>query len=75
MYDMRINAAILVMSGVCLATATPNAGQNTAGKTVWTGVKNPLAQKHLGYKPLVSFEEGLRRTVDWYRNETRAAGA
>jgi UDP-glucose 4-epimerase len=34
-----------------------------------------LAQKHLGYKPLVSFEEGLRRTVDWYRNETRAAGA
>jgi nucleoside-diphosphate-sugar epimerase len=34
-----------------------------------------LAQKHLGYKPLVSFEEGLRRTVEWYRNETRAAGA
>lgn len=28
-----------------------------------------LAQKHLGYKPLVSFEEGLRRTVDWYRSE------
>jgi nucleoside-diphosphate-sugar epimerase len=21
----------------------------------------------LGYKPLVQFEEGLRRTVDWYR--------
>jgi nucleoside-diphosphate-sugar epimerase len=34
-----------------------------------------LAQKHLGYKPLVSFEEGLRRTVEWYRSETRAAGA
>jgi UDP-glucose 4-epimerase len=34
-----------------------------------------LAQKHLGYKPLVSFEEGLRRTVEWYRNEARAAGA
>jgi nucleoside-diphosphate-sugar epimerase len=28
-----------------------------------------LAQKHLGYKPLVSFEEGLRRTVEWYRSE------
>ena len=25
------------------------------------------AQKGLGYKPVVSFEEGLRRTVDWYR--------
>ncbi len=27
-----------------------------------------LAQKHLGYKPTVSFEEGLRRTIDWYRS-------
>jgi nucleoside-diphosphate-sugar epimerase len=26
-----------------------------------------LAQKHLGYKPTVAFEEGLRRTVEWYR--------
>src|SRR6266850_804269 len=34
-----------------------------------------LAQKHLGYKPLVSFEEGLRRTVEWYRGETRATVA
>jgi nucleoside-diphosphate-sugar epimerase len=25
------------------------------------------AEKHLGYKPKVNFEEGLRRTVDWYR--------
>ena len=28
-----------------------------------------LAQKHLGYKPLVTFEEGLRRTVEWYKSE------
>ena len=26
------------------------------------------AEKHLGYKPKVSFEDGLKRTVDWYRN-------
>lgn len=25
------------------------------------------AEMELGYKPLVQFEEGLRRTVDWYR--------
>jgi len=25
-------------------------------------------QRELGYEPSVTFEEGLRRTVDWYRN-------
>ena len=23
----------------------------------------------LGYVPIVTFEEGLRRTVEWYRSE------
>jgi UDP-glucose 4-epimerase len=31
-----------------------------------------LAQKHLGYQPTVSFEDGLRRTVEWYRTEINA---
>ena len=26
------------------------------------------AQAKLKYQPLVNFEEGLRRTVEWYRN-------
>ncbi|HKF20823.1 MAG TPA: SDR family oxidoreductase [Candidatus Angelobacter sp.] len=35
-----------------------------------------LAQKHLRYAPQVDFEEGLKRTVDWYRETTQAeAGA
>src|SRR5262245_35990177 len=25
------------------------------------------AREHLGYEPTVTFEEGLRRTIDWYR--------
>jgi len=33
------------------------------------------AKKHLGYTPQVDFEEGLRRTIDWYRNQERAARA
>jgi len=28
-----------------------------------------LAQELLGYQPRVSFEEGLRHTVEWYRQE------
>jgi nucleoside-diphosphate-sugar epimerase len=29
-----------------------------------------LAEKHLGYKPRVYFEEGLEKTIAWYREQT-----
>jgi UDP-glucose 4-epimerase len=29
------------------------------------------AEKHLGYKPQVNFEEGLRRTIEWYREQPK----
>src|SRR5579863_1290382 len=43
-------------------------------------VKHSLAdlsrsEKHLGYKPQVNFEEGLRRTIDWYRAQGKSATA
>ena len=43
-------------------------------------VKHSLAdlsrsEKHLGYTPKVDFEEGLRRTVEWYRGQFKAAEA
>ncbi|MGD1025988.1 MAG: SDR family oxidoreductase [Candidatus Sulfotelmatobacter sp.] len=33
------------------------------------------AEKHLGYRPVVEFAEGLRRTVEWYRQQTKEAPA
>ncbi len=33
------------------------------------------ARQNLGYEPLVDFEEGLRRTIDWYRGSMSAASA
>ena len=32
------------------------------------------AEKYLGYKPQVEFEEGLRRTVEWYKKQARVSG-
>jgi nucleoside-diphosphate-sugar epimerase len=32
-----------------------------------------LAQKHLGYSADVGFEEGLRRTVEWYEQQRASA--
>jgi UDP-glucose 4-epimerase len=42
-------------------------------------VKHSLAdlsrsEKQLGYRPVVQFEEGLRRTVEWYRKEGKTKG-
>ncbi len=34
-----------------------------------------LATQAFGYQPKVNFEEGLRRTVEWYRGEGKAVGA
>jgi UDP-glucose 4-epimerase len=31
------------------------------------------AREAFGYEPLVSFEEGLRRTVEWYRQQMKEA--
>jgi nucleoside-diphosphate-sugar epimerase len=33
------------------------------------------AEKHLGYKVLVNFEEGLRRTVEWYKTQFQPVSA
>ena len=33
------------------------------------------AEKAFGYKPAVNFEEGLKRTVDWYRGQGKGVGA
>src|SRR5947199_1204264 len=33
------------------------------------------AEKYLGYKPKIEFEEGLSRTIEWYRSKEKAAGA
>jgi UDP-glucose 4-epimerase len=43
-------------------------------------IKHSLAdlirsEKHLGYRPQIDFEEGLRRTVEWYRTQTKNAMA
>jgi nucleoside-diphosphate-sugar epimerase len=55
-------------------------GEVKYGPTRSGDVKHSLAdlsrsEKHLGYTPKVDFEEGLRRTVEWYRGQFKAAEA
>ncbi|MCI0350016.1 MAG: SDR family oxidoreductase [Acidobacteriales bacterium] len=50
---------------------TPLHGTERAGDVKHSLSDISLAKKHLGYRVLVGFEEGLRRTVNWYRESMR----
>jgi len=41
-------------------------------KDSWADIR--LAEQVIGYRPVVPFDEGLRRTVDWYVKEHRGCG-
>lgn len=48
-------------------------GPERAGDIKHSFADIALAKQHFGYAPQVSFEEGLRRTVNWYRGQFVAA--
>jgi UDP-glucose 4-epimerase len=57
----------------------PILGAERAGDIKHSFADVSLAQKTFGYKPIVGFEEGLKKTIEWYREQaagsrTQAAG-
>ena len=44
-------------------------GPERAGDVKHSLADLSLAKEHLGYKPVVDFEEELRRTIEWYREQ------
>ena len=48
--------------------------QRARGRARLAG-RHPEGRRLLGYEPIVTFEEGLRKTVDWYRTAGAAATA
>jgi nucleoside-diphosphate-sugar epimerase len=44
-------------------------GPERAGDVKHSLADMSRAEQRLGYKPKVDFEEGLRRTVEWYRSQ------
>jgi UDP-glucose 4-epimerase len=62
-----------------LKKITGYAGEPKYAKDREGDVKHSLAdltraEQNLGYKPLVSFEDGLQKTVDWYKKQSLIAG-
>ena len=50
-------------------------GPERAGDVKHSLADLSLAKKQLGYQPAVNFEEGLRRTINWYRSQAQRASA
>jgi UDP-glucose 4-epimerase len=48
---------------------TPSHGSARAGDVRFSRARIDRIRADLGYSPTVSFDEGLRRTVEWYRQE------
>lgn len=64
---ISLNELFRTMRTLIGATVEPTYVEPRAGDVRDSQADISKARRILGYEPLVSFEEGLKRTVDWYR--------
>jgi len=65
---VTLNETFKLLRGLTSYSGSPIYGAQRGGDIKHSLADISLAEKNLGYKPKVSFEDGLRRTVDWYRS-------
>src|SRR6267154_754002 len=65
---VTLNETFKLLQNLTSYSGTPIYGQERGGDIKHSLADISQAEKHLGYKPKVNFEDGLKRTVDWYRN-------
>jgi nucleoside-diphosphate-sugar epimerase len=66
---LDLHAALAAATG---ATAAPRFAPARVGDIVHSAADIARARRDLGYDPAVRFEEGLARTVAWYRERCGA---
>jgi nucleoside-diphosphate-sugar epimerase len=64
---VTLNETFQLLRGLTSYKGQPNYGPERGGDIKHSLADISQAEKYLGYKPKVDFEEGLRRTVEWYR--------
>ncbi len=64
-----LNQTIAILNHIFGQNVEPRYGPPRPGDARDSLADISLARRLLGYEPLVSFEEGLRRTVEWFRAE------
>ena len=66
---VTLNETFRALQKLTSFTGQPNYGPERGGDIKHSLADISKAQAGLGYEPKVDFEEGLRRTVDWYRQQ------
>ena len=64
---ISLNQLFQTMRRMIGASVDPKYAESRAGDVRDSQADIAKAQRLLGYEPIVSFEDGLQRTVDWYR--------
>ncbi len=66
---ITLNETFKALQGLTSYSGQPKFASERGGDIKHSLADIGKAQANLGYKPTVDFEEGLRRTVDWYRGK------
>jgi UDP-glucose 4-epimerase len=66
---VTLNETFLLLKNITSYSGSVIHGGERGGDIKHSLADISLAEKCLGYKPKVNFEDGLRRTVEWYRNQ------
>ena len=64
---VTLNETFKLLQGLTTFSGQPKYGPERGGDIKHSLADISKAEAGLGYKPKVNFEEGLRRTVEWYR--------
>jgi nucleoside-diphosphate-sugar epimerase len=65
---ITLNETFKLLQNLTSYSGSPIYGEERGGDIKHSLADISSAEKNLGYKPKVNFEDGLKRTVDWYRN-------
>jgi UDP-glucose 4-epimerase len=66
---VTLNETFTLLQGLTSYKGQPKYGPERGGDVKHSLADISKAEAGLGYKPKVDFEEGLRRTVEWYRGQ------
>src|SRR5690349_11669865 len=72
---VSLNQLFTTLRGLIGATVEPIYDKPRAGDVKDSQADISKAARLLGYKPIVTFEQGLKNTVEWYRTVMEAAPA